>query len=196
MKLFSYFYYLFIKKVTLQWLREVQNRALNVCDEILKKGIKHYNSFLPISILLCFSSPCLRRCSTIFLNTRGTPSSTRPFSRSSNRDAPNSLVCLDAIVRVRSMGIWTIFFMSSLTCTAVLLCCRVKSREQQSTTVDTNGHRRQRWSRHQVRHHRDTCPGGGRLTLLHRLKGVCDDDGGGGGVSVESIHAPVPLSCT
>lgn len=34
------------------------------------------------------------------------------------------------------------------------------------------GHRGQRWSRHQVRHCRDTCPGGGRLTLLHRLKGA------------------------
>lgn len=89
-------------------------------------------------IFCCVFSPCLRRCSTIFRNTRGTPSSTRPFSCSSNKDTPNSLVCLAVTVLGCSMGIWTIFLMSSLTCTAVLLCCREKSRKQQSAT-DTMG---------------------------------------------------------
>lgn len=75
----------------------------------------------PFSFQLGFFSPCLRRCSTILRSTRGTPSSNRLLCCSSFRDTPNCWVGFTVLGR--SMGIWTIFFMSSLTCTAVLLCC-------------------------------------------------------------------------
>lgn len=119
------------------------------------------------------SSPCWRRCSTIFRNTKGTPSFTRPLSCSSDRDAPNSLVCLT--VQGRSMGIWTIFFMSSLTSTAVLLCYRENIYQESATdTMVTEGS-----AGASIR--LDTCPGGSACSIDFK---VC-----GGGISVEFIRA-------
>lgn len=103
-------------------------------------------------------SPCLRRCSTSLLSTTGTPSSTRPLSCSSDRDAPNTLVFL-AGLDLR-MGIWTIFFMSSVTSTAVLLCWMEKSRYCQLACAASI-----RWG---TQKH----PAEGRLAWLSRLDSV------------------------
>ena len=88
--------------------------------------------------------PCVRRCSTILCTTLGTPysSATKPSAHSSDRGTPNCLLpwasavamavvvatlleleVLPVMVQGLSMGSCTIFFMSSLTCTAALWCC-------------------------------------------------------------------------
>lgn len=79
-----------------------------------------------------------------------------------------------------------------------LHCCLVvlQGEEQRAAVRHWHyGQRGQRWSRHQVRHYWHSCPGGGRLSLPQRLKGVwCES--GVGGVSVESIHAqPLQSGC-